>query len=150
MFSTATISNFTFSTVGDADPNAPSFPFFNFEDCWGYITGEDKAAPDWTARRTLLPAQRSLTAHHHGYAGSGRPQMDPTELSCFLDGGGTTSSIDAGQHYYDLIPFQVDRTDYYTILVSDDFGSTIDESAIAIFAGATLRRTLREHHRVHG
>ncbi|MCB9051458.1 MAG: hypothetical protein H6556_18660 [Lewinellaceae bacterium] len=61
--------------------------------------------------------------------------MDPTNFSCFLDGGGTTSSIDAGQHYYDLIPFQVDRTDYYTILVSDDFGSTIDESAIAIFAG---------------
>ena len=47
---------------------------------------------------------------------------------------GTTSSIDAGVHYYDLIPFQVDRTDYYTILVSDDFGSTVDESAIALFA----------------
>ena len=134
--STATITNFTFSTVGDADPNAPSFPFFNFEDCWGYITGEDKAAPDLDCPSNTSTGATVFDCYTTtGTLEAGDLQMDPTNFSCFLDGGGTTSSIDAGQHYYDLIPFQVDRTDYYTILVSDDFGSTIDESAIAIFAG---------------
>ncbi|MCB9035399.1 MAG: hypothetical protein H6557_02150 [Lewinellaceae bacterium] len=133
----ATINNFSFSTLGDADPNAPSFPFFNWEDCWGYINGEDKTAPAVTCPANT--SQGTVVESCFTTSGTledGDLEMEPLNFSCFIDGGGTTSSIDAGVHYYDLIPFQVDRTDYYTILVSDDFGSTVDESAIALFAGS--------------
>ncbi|MCB9293579.1 MAG: hypothetical protein H6559_10730 [Lewinellaceae bacterium] len=134
--STATISNFVFSTLGDVDPNAPSFPFFNWEDCWGYINGEDKAAPDVDCPDDTDEGATILDCFTQaGTLEDGDLEMEPLNFSCFIDGGGTTSSLDAGVHYYDLIPFQVDRTDYYTILVSDDFGSTIDESAIALFQG---------------
>ncbi|MCO6487937.1 MAG: hypothetical protein J5I98_05940, partial [Phaeodactylibacter sp.] len=134
--STATITNFVFSTLGDVDPNAPSFPFFNWEDCWGYINGEDKAGPDLDCPGDTDEGTTILDCFTQtGTLEDGDLEMEPLNFSCFIDGGGTTSSLDPGVHYYDLIPFQVDRTDYYTILVSDDFGSTIDESAIAIFQG---------------
>ncbi|MCB0549934.1 MAG: HYR domain-containing protein, partial [Phaeodactylibacter sp.] len=111
-------------------------PVAGFEPCWGYITAEDKTAPSLACPDDT--SQGTLTIGCYTFGGTleaGDLEMEPLNYSCFIDGGGTTSSIEPGVHYYDLIPFQVDRTDYYTILVSDDFGSTIDESAIALFQG---------------
>ncbi|MCB0551504.1 MAG: hypothetical protein KDD19_28320, partial [Phaeodactylibacter sp.] len=136
--SIAIIDNFSFTFLADADPNAPSFPFFNWEDCWGYVTGEDKAAPDLTCPSSTSSGATILDCYTTtGTLEDGDLEMDPTVFSCFIDG---QAGIDAGTHYYDLVPFQVDRTDYYTILVGDQFltptgGSSLEQSAIALFAG---------------
>ncbi|MCO6492278.1 MAG: HYR domain-containing protein, partial [Phaeodactylibacter sp.] len=111
-------------------------PVSGFEPCWGYITGEDKAAPSMDCPDDTDQGSVIFECFtQDGTLEAGDLQMVPLNFSCFIDGSTGGSSIDPGIHYYDLIPFQVDRTDYYTILVTDDFSSAFDETAIAIFQG---------------
>ncbi|MCO6480387.1 MAG: hypothetical protein J5I94_27345, partial [Phaeodactylibacter sp.] len=106
--------------------------------CWGYVTGEDKTAPDLDCPSNTSRGSLVLDCFtESGTLASTDLRMEPLNFSCFIDG---QNGIDAGQHYYDLIPFQVDRTDYYTILVRDQFvaaggASSGEESAIALFQG---------------
>ncbi|MCB9053545.1 MAG: T9SS type A sorting domain-containing protein [Lewinellaceae bacterium] len=130
------VDNFAFTTSGVGGGGL--FPFFNWQNCWGYITGEDKAAPALTcpantSQGTIVESCYSTT----GNLATSDLNMQPLNFSCFIDG---QAGIDPGVHYYDLIPFQVDRTDYYTILVSDQFvtstgAASAEESAIALFQG---------------
>ncbi|MCB0580453.1 MAG: hypothetical protein KDD10_14230, partial [Phaeodactylibacter sp.] len=116
----------------------PDFPNFNWQDCWGFITGEDKTAPSLscpapTSQGTVVYDCFTTT----GALATTDLSMQPLNFSCFIDG---QAGIDPGVHFYDLIPFQVDRTDYYTILVSDQFvtstgAASAEESAIALFQG---------------
>ncbi|MCO6481064.1 MAG: hypothetical protein J5I94_30750, partial [Phaeodactylibacter sp.] len=104
-------------------------PVSGFEPCWGYIAGEDKTAPDIDCPDDTDEGALVLECFtESGTLDASDLSMEPLNFSCFIDGGSSGSSIDPGVHYYDLIPFQVDRTDYYTILVSDEFSSIYDET----------------------
>ncbi|MCO6479434.1 MAG: hypothetical protein J5I94_22560 [Phaeodactylibacter sp.] len=106
--------------------------------CWGYVTGEDKTAPDLDCPDDTDEGTVVLDCFtDNGTLDANDLSMNPTDFSCFIDG---QSGLDDGTHYYDLLAFQVDRTDYYTILVSDEFldanGSpSLEQSAIALFQG---------------
>ncbi|MCB0593661.1 MAG: T9SS type A sorting domain-containing protein [Phaeodactylibacter sp.] len=116
----------------------PPLPNFNWQNCWGYITAEDKTAPDLNCPGNTDQGNVVFNCFTTtGTLASSDLNMQPLNFSCFIDG---QAGIDPGVHYYDLIPFQVDRTNYYTILVSDQFvtpagGASAEESAIALFQG---------------
>ncbi|MCO6479317.1 MAG: hypothetical protein J5I94_21970, partial [Phaeodactylibacter sp.] len=130
-FGCASESDFIVNIVNDDDPSngdildgygrfiyevtyVGSENLSNWEDCWGYITGEDKAAPDLDCPDDTDEGTVVLDCFtDNGTLDAGDLSMNPTDFSCFIDG---QSGLDDGTHYYDLLAFQVDRTDYYTIL----------------------------------
>ena len=124
-----TVDNFTFSYLVD-DPNAPTFPFFNWEDCWGYVNGEDKAAPALDCPDNTSTGTVSQTAHVlSGSLGTDDEQLVLTNYSCFLDGSGTA----AGNHYYELTEFQVSEEDFYTFYLQHEFAT---DGFVAIYQGS--------------
>ncbi|WP_160213938.1 SdrD B-like domain-containing protein, partial [Phaeodactylibacter xiamenensis] len=109
--STTVVSNFVFSPVA-AD-------LAGFEPCWGYITGEDKTAPvvecpDNTAVATISESVQKI----QGALETTDAQLELADYSCFLDGAGPL----AGDHYYDIIEFQVSADDIYTIYLNTSWG----------------------------
>ncbi|NRA50400.1 MAG: hypothetical protein HRU12_14810, partial [Phaeodactylibacter sp.] len=90
-----------------------------FQNCWGYITGEDKTAPvidcpDDTDVATITASVQQL----QGTLEVTDAQLVLADYSCFLDAAGPA----AGDHYYDIIEFQVSEDDIYTIYLSTDWG----------------------------
>jgi hypothetical protein len=108
--STAVISNisYDYQTVVNGDP---IWPFFNWQPCWGNITGEDKTAPilecpDNTDEACVNVTLQSMS----GALANTDPSLDMSNYSCYQQ----VFALGAGQRRYDLNYFQVDREDYYT------------------------------------
>ncbi|MCB9289979.1 MAG: T9SS type A sorting domain-containing protein [Lewinellaceae bacterium] len=122
------VTNFQLQ-FGD-DSNGPTFPFFNWEDCWGYVTGEDKAAPDLECPDDTNIGTVTREAHVlSGSLDTGDDQLNLTNYSCFIDGSGTQ----AGPHYYELTEFQVSEEDYYTFYLDHAFNS---DGFVAMYQGS--------------
>ena len=105
-------------------------PVPGFLPCWGYITGEDKtkpvlACPDPTSNGTITQTVHTLT----GNLTTGDPQLVLNNYSCFIDGSGTQ----AGNHYYELTPFQVNQNDFFTFYLDHDFNT---DGFVAIYQGS--------------
>ena len=94
----------------------------DFISCWGYITGEDKAAPV-----IECPANTGTgTIVKNGYTLSGTidtddPQVVVNDWSCLIDNAQPAS---AGSRFVDIQSFQVDENDIYTFLVQSDVTQT--------------------------
>jgi hypothetical protein len=126
--STAVISNLTYNY--NAFVNGPSiWPFFNWQPCWGYITGEDKTAPILTCPPNTDEACINVTLQSiQGALATTDPVINTANYSCFQQLGTTN-----GPHFYDLNYFQVDREDYYTFYIATTGGWEPD---IAIYQGS--------------
>ena len=124
--SEAVISNFLF------EPSTDLPGPIDFIGCWGYITGEDKAAPV-----IECPANTGTgTIVKNGYTLSGTidtddPQVVVNDWSCLIDNAQPAS---AGTRYVDIQAFQVDENDIYTFLVQSDVTQT-GNVGFAIYQG---------------
>lgn len=99
------------------DISGPDVP--GFENCWGYVTAEDKTAPviscpDDTGEAIFSTAVQKI----QGALTTTDAQLELADYSCFLDAAGPT----AGSHYYDIIEFQVSQDDIYTIYLNTEWG----------------------------
>ena len=122
---TAEISNFHFEPAGIPFP-------VDFIGCWGYITGEDKAAPVIecpanTGTGTIVKNGYTLS----GTIDTGDPQVVVNDWSCLIDNAQPSS---AGTRYVDVQAFQVDENDIYTFLVQSDVTQT-GNVGFAIYQG---------------
>ena len=147
-FGCLTESDFVVTIVNDEDPSngnildgcgefiyevslAPGAgPIDGFEPCWGFITAEDKTAPaidcpDNTAVGVITETVHTLS----GELDTDDAQLVLNNYSCFIDGSGTQ----AGNHYYELTPFQVSEDDFFTFYLDHDFGS---DGFVAIYQGS--------------
>ena len=124
--SEAVISNFVF------EPSTDLPGPIDFIGCWGYITGEDKAAPV-----IECPANTGTgTIVKNGYTLSGTidtddPQVVVNDWSCLIDNAQPAS---AGSRFVDIQAFQVDENDIYTFLVQSDVTQT-GNVGFAIYQG---------------
>ena len=123
---TAEISNFHF------EPAAGLPGPIDFIGCWGYITGEDKAAPiiecpPNTGTGTIVKNGYTLS----GTIDTGDPQVVVNDWSCLIDNAQPAS---AGTRYVDVQAFQVDENDIYTFLVQSDVTQT-GNVGFAIYQG---------------
>ena len=127
--STATITNFQFDYVIFPGTN-DTFPFFNWEDCWGYVNAEDKTAPSLECPDNTNIGTVTREAHVlSGSLDTGDDQLNLTNYSCFIDASGTQ----AGPHYYELTEFQVSEEDYYTFYLDNAFNS---DGFVAMYQGS--------------
>ncbi|MEQ8703911.1 MAG: T9SS type A sorting domain-containing protein [Phaeodactylibacter sp.] len=90
-----------------------------FANCWGYVTAEDKTAPVITCPDDTDEAIFSTSVQKlQGQLTTTDAQLELANYSCFLDAVGPT----AGDHYYDIIEFQVSTDDIYTIYLNTSWG----------------------------
>ena len=130
--STVEITNFNFDFVifpGSDD----TFPFFNWEDCWGYVNGEDKTAPELecppsTDQGVLIDEAHILS----GELDTDDEQLVLTNYSCFISDPNFFPTA-GGNHYYELTPFQVSEEDFFTFYLDHEFAS---DGFIAIYQGS--------------
>ncbi|MCB9299302.1 MAG: T9SS type A sorting domain-containing protein [Lewinellaceae bacterium] len=126
--STAVISNlqYSYQTVVNGDP---VWPYFNWEPCWGYITGEDKTKPILDCPPNTNQACVDVTLQAiSGALATTDPTVNPANYSCFQQLGTT-----GGAHRYDLNYFQVDVEDYYTFYIVPQGGWEPD---LAMYQGS--------------
>ena len=105
-------------------------PVPGFLPCWGFITGEDKtkpvlACPAPTSNGTITQTVHTLS----GNLTTSDPRLVLNNYSCLIDGSGTQ----AGNHYYELIPFQVSEDDFFTFYLDHNFAS---DGFVAVYQGS--------------
>ncbi len=97
--------------------------------CWGTIKVEDKKAPVIDCPENTDEATVAQEVHQIvGELMPADPTINLANHSCFIE----TAVPQAGPHYYDLIPFQVNVDDYYTFQMISSWG----DGSAAIFAGS--------------
>ena len=97
--------------------------------CWGTIKVEDKKAPVIDCPDNTN--QGTVSQEVHQISGELMPADESIQLanySCFIE----TAVPQAGGHYYDLIPFQVNVDDYYTFQMISSWG----DGSAAVYAGS--------------
>lgn len=132
-FGCLTETDFTVTIVNDLDPSNGNIvdgdgqfiydisgpDLLGFEDCWGYVTAEDKTPPVVTCPDDTDEAVFSTAVQKiQGELTTTDAQLELADYSCFLDVAGPAT----GTHYYDIIEFQVSTNDIYTIYLNTDWG----------------------------